>query len=318
MSFIAAEGQPSVTPSDPPMTPLLSARDLHRSYPGQQALAGVSLSLQRGDILGLLGRNGAGKSTTLRLLAGVLRPDRGHVQLNGESLHMRHATRARIGFLPERPPLYPELRVDEYLRFAARLRGVPRPRLRQAVDDIIERCGLGARRKRLCGQLSKGYRQRVGIAQAAVHDPDVLLLDEPGNGLDPVQNQDIRALLKELATSRAIVLSSHVLPDIEALCNRVLLLRQGRVVFESRLPLANGERHLLLQTADADSASIGAIDGIASVSVQAPGCFALTLADEATPAAVVRALCRAGIAIHSLCPAGNRLEQLFAETDDNA
>ncbi len=295
------------------MNPLLSADNLYRRFPGHQAVAGVALTLRRGDILGLLGRNGAGKSTTLRMLAGALCPDRGEVAIDGEPLH--RGVRARIGYLPEHPPLYAELRVDEYLRFAARLRGLSGGRLRRSVDTTLEACGLTPRHKRLCGQLSKGYRQRLGIAQAIVHDPDVVILDEPGNGLDPVQNRDIRALIHQLAETKAIILSSHVLSEIETLCNRVLLLHAGKVVFDSPLPLASAGRRIALHASGTDVTALKAIAGVTDARADGGDRFLLTLADDGDPAAINRALCAAGITVSAFCPAGDSLEQLFNELD---
>ncbi len=297
------------------MNPLLSADNLQRRFPGHRAVAGVSLTLRRGDILGLLGRNGAGKSTTLRMLAGALSPDSGEVSIDGEALHRRRRARARIGYLPEHPPLYAELRVDEYLRFGARLRGLSGGALRRNVDATLEACGLTRRRKRLCGQLSKGYRQRLGIAQAIVHDPDIVILDEPGNGLDPVQSREIRALIRHLAENKAIVLSSHVLSEIESLCTRVLLLREGRVVFDSPLPLARAGMRIELRAGGADVAALKAIAGVADARADGGSRFVLTLADDGDPAAINRALCANGVAVSAFCPADGSLEHLFNERD---
>ncbi len=297
------------------MKPLLSTNDLHRRFPGHQAVAGVGMSLRRGDILGLLGRNGAGKSTTLRMLAGALSPDRGEVAIDGESLRGHPRTRARIGYLPEHPPLYAELRVDEYLSFSARLRGLSGGQLRRSVDATLDACGLTPRRKRLCGQLSKGYRQRLGIAQAIVHDPDVVILDEPGNGLDPAQNQDIRVLIHRLAENKAIVLSSHVLGEIEALCNRVMLLHAGKVVLDSPLPLASAGKQIELRANGVDVAILKAIAGVADARADSRDRFVLSLTDNGDPAAINRALCASGIAVAAFCPVGDSLESLFNELD---
>ncbi len=300
----------------PAMDTLLIADNLHRRFPGREVVRGVDLRLRRGDILGLLGRNGAGKSTTMRMLAGALKPNQGRILVNGQPLLGHRATRAWIGYLPETPPLYPELRVDEYLRFAARLRGLPRARIRAAVESALEACELGARRACLCGQLSKGYRQRLGIAQAIVHQPRILILDEPANGLDPVQNLGLRALLRRLAENSAILLSSHLLAEVETLCNRVLVLHDGQPLFSSPLPLPAERRPLRLDAPNATPETLARVEGIESVEAENDGHFLLTLSDHGEPAAVNRALCEAGIEVRAFCPAGDALERLFAELEN--
>jgi ABC-2 type transport system ATP-binding protein len=220
-----------------PEVPLIHAQALVRRHGGREVLREATLSLGAGEILGLLGVNGAGKSTLLRLMAGVLAPDAGTVCLAGIDLREQpEATRRRVGWLPERAPLYPELTVTEALAFAARLRGLPD--VRAAVDRAIERCDLGEVRHRLCGLLSRGFAQRAGLAQAIVHEPPVLLLDEPTAGLDPLQAQRFHALLRDLAPARAIVLSSHQLAEVQAGCTHAAILHAGQL--DAPLPVADG------------------------------------------------------------------------------
>lgn len=218
-----------------PAPPLLLLQNVGRRLAGRGIVDGVTLSLDRGCVLGLLGVNGAGKSTTLRMIAGVLAPSAGRILFAGRDLHEDAALTRRLGYLPETPPLYAELRVDEYLAFCARLRGMHGADVHKAVDRVIERCGLGEVRRRLCGNLSKGYAQRAGIAQAIIHDPDLIVLDEPASGLDPVQAASIRELVRELGRERAVILSTHLLHDVTACCTRVAILHRGRLRHDGAL-----------------------------------------------------------------------------------
>lgn len=215
--------------------PILQVQGATRRLAGRTIVDGVTFSLDRGSVLGLLGVNGAGKSTTLRMIAGLLAPSAGEVLFDGRDLRDEPALARRLGYLPETPPLYAELRVDEYLAFCARLRGMRAADARRAVDRVIERCGLGEVRRRLCGNLSKGFAQRVGIAQAIVHDPDLIVLDEPASGLDPVQAASIRKLVSELGRDRAVILSTHLLHDVTACCARVAILHRGKLRHDGAL-----------------------------------------------------------------------------------
>ena len=218
---------------------LLQAQGLSRCYGENRAVDAVSFTLERGQILGFLGANGAGKSTTLRMLAGVLAPDAGLIVINGADLldQPRRAKQA-IGYLPEQPPLYRELTVDEQLHYSARIHGLSRAVSRQAVAETRTRCGLNDVGRRLIGSLSKGYRQRVGIAQAILHKPPLILLDEPTVGLDPMQALEIRALIGELGQeNHGVILSTHLLAEVQAACTHVQIMHSGRLVY--RAPLAD-------------------------------------------------------------------------------
>jgi len=218
--------------------PVLALEKASRALAGRIVVRDLDLALAKGEALGLLGVNGAGKSTTLRMIAGILAPTTGRVRLGGEDL-VEHPelARRRIGYLPEVPPLHTELTVAEYLDFCARLHGLARG-ARAAADRAIERCDLGDVRRRLIGALSKGYRQRVGLAQAIVHAPELIVLDEPASGLDPVQAARLRELVRELGADHAVVLSTHVLPDVVACCDRVAILHEGVLRHEG--PLGGG------------------------------------------------------------------------------
>jgi ABC-2 type transport system ATP-binding protein len=203
---------------------------VEKRFGAVRALDRVSFEVARGEVVGLVGPNGAGKTTALRVLSGFLRPDGGAVWVDGiDAVAQRRAAAARIGYLPEGPPLYPELRVEEHLRFRARLKGVPRGELSARVDEVLERVSATDRRRVLIGRLSRGYRQRVGLADALLGRPAVLLLDEPTSGLDPAQVRDLRKLLVDLAGDRAVVLSSHALAELEAVAARLVVLSRGRV-----------------------------------------------------------------------------------------
>ena len=210
----------------------LSAVGLSRSYGGKLAVDGISLDLRHGEIVGLLGPNGAGKTTTMRMITGTLAPTTGSVSICGiDLIDKPTAAKAKLGYLPEVSPLYKELRVDEYLQLAGRLHKVRRQELTAAVDRAKRRSGLSDKGRTLISSLSKGYQQRVGIAQAIIHDPDVIVLDEPTVGLDPNQIREIRSLIRELGVDHSVILSTHILPEVEAVCDRVQILHHGKVVF---------------------------------------------------------------------------------------
>jgi ABC-2 type transport system ATP-binding protein len=215
---------------------LVSVRNLHRRFGSLHAVKGVSFELHRGEVLGLLGPNGAGKTTTMQMICGALAPTSGEILIDGDDLlNAPRQTKGKIGYLPERPPLYGELSVDEYLFYCARLRHVARSRAGAAVDHAKSRCGLGQTGGRLIANLSKGYQQRVGVAQAIVHSPAVVILDEPTVGLDPIQIRQIRDLIGELRDDHAVILSTHILPEVQMVCDRVQILNEGRIVLDERL-----------------------------------------------------------------------------------
>lgn len=223
---------------------LVEARGLHKSYGPVTAVADLSFTVGRGEILGLLGPNGAGKSTALRMLIGFQYPDAGRVFLAGaDVLHEGHRARASLGYLPESVPLYAEMPARRYLEFFAAVKEVPD--IRTEVARVVDRLDLGHVLHRPCGNLSRGYRQRVGLAQALLGDPAVLILDEPTSGLDPNQIRDFRVLLREVGREKAVLLSTHILPEALEVCDRILILSRGRMVAEgSPTALAGGEAAL--------------------------------------------------------------------------
>ena len=213
---------------------LISVNNLVRYYGDVCAVNNISFELAAGEILGFLGPNGAGKSTTMRMLCGNLAPTEGEIRINGvDLLDKPGAAKAALGYLPETPPLYREMCVDEYLRYCARLRRINKSEIDDAMELAKQRCGLNDVSRRLIGNLSKGYQQRVGIAQAILHSPEVIILDEPTVGLDPIQIREIRELITELGKSHGIILSTHILPEVETVCNRVQIINEGTLVYAS-------------------------------------------------------------------------------------
>jgi ABC-2 type transport system ATP-binding protein len=215
---------------------LISVDHVSRYYGDDCAVNDVSFSVHRGEVLGFLGPNGAGKSTTMQMICGVLSASTGHIRVAGhDMLESPRAAKQHIGFLPEQPPLYQDLNVDEYLYYAARLRGIKKAELDKAVGYSKQRCGLEETGKRLIKNLSKGFQQRVGIAQAIIHSPAVVILDEPTSGLDPNQILEIRELIRELGNDHSVILSTHILPEVQSVCDRVLIINEGNLVLDESL-----------------------------------------------------------------------------------
>jgi len=226
---------------------LIEVSGLSKRYGDLWAVKNVSFKVAGGEVVGFLGRNGAGKTTTMRMITGFLPPTQGRVVVANHDLAREpFAARRAIGYLPEVPPLYPEMRVHEYVTFVAALKDVPRAARRAHVDRALETCGLAHVSRKVIGTLSKGYRQRVGLAQAVVHEPAVLILDEPTAGLDPVQNREIRSLIRRLAEDqgRTVVLSTHILPEVEQVCRRVILISGGQVRLDGPLDEVRGKGSL--------------------------------------------------------------------------
>ena len=210
---------------------MIEVKNLSKTFPGITALDDISFSVGKGEIVGFLGPNGAGKSTTMRILTCFLSPTRGSVSVAGfDALQRSMEVRRRVGYLPETNPLYPEMRVEEYLHFRSRIKKVPFRNRRARIDEVVERCGLKERRRSIIGHLSKGLKQRVGLADSIVHDPELIILDEPTIGLDPNQIREVRTLIRELGEKRTILLSTHILSEVEKMCGRVIILHAGSIV----------------------------------------------------------------------------------------
>jgi ABC-2 type transport system ATP-binding protein len=209
---------------------MIEVQDLTKQYAGRTAVDHVSFKVEPGEIVGFLGPNGAGKSTTMRILSGYMPPTSGRATVNGHDVfHQSIEVRRSVGYMPEMAPLYTDMRVKEYLRFRAELKGLSGKALRLRVGEVMDLCAITDVRRRLIGNLSKGYRQRVALADALVHKPPLLILDEPTNGLDPVQIRQVRDLLRSLKPAHTILLSTHILQEVEAVCDRVVMIHQGRI-----------------------------------------------------------------------------------------
>jgi ABC-2 type transport system ATP-binding protein len=210
---------------------MIEVENLTKRFAGRTALSAISFTVARGEVVALLGPNGAGKSTTMRILSCYLPASAGTVRVGGRDVFTEsREVRRRIGYMPENNPLHPDMRVREYLKFRARLKGLTRKASRERVDRVIEQCGLVDVSRRIIGHLSKGYRQRVGLADALVHEPELLILDEPTIGLDPNQIRSVRQLIKGLATTHTVLISTHILPEAEMTCNRMVILYEGRIL----------------------------------------------------------------------------------------
>ncbi|MFD2112277.1 ABC transporter ATP-binding protein [Thiorhodococcus fuscus] len=295
------------------MDTLVRVTDLSRRFGSQQALSDVNFCLDTGEVLGLLGPNGAGKTTCLRMLSGMLAPTHGRIEIKGIDLS-RHPLKAKrlLGYLPERPPLHPELRVDEYLNFCARLHRLPRRRIPEAVAEAKRRCGLDDCGHRLIAKLSKGFRQRLGIAQAILHRPKLLILDEPTEGLDPFQMRELRTLIRNLAQECGVILSSHLLGEVQAVCDRAIIMHQGRIQFDANLyspPGSNQWRVRLTPTSDASALLI--LPHVLSAEAIGGDRYRIALDALGSPADLSRSIVMAGLGLLEFVPEHSDLERVF-------
>ncbi|MGD8312081.1 MAG: ATP-binding cassette domain-containing protein [Gammaproteobacteria bacterium] len=297
---------------------LVHAEQLYRYYSQTCAVNGVSFDLAKGEVLGFLGPNGAGKSTTMQIITGNLAPSGGQINIHGIDLLDRPKQAKReIGYLPEQPPVYRELTVDEYLHYCARLNRVARGAVSRAVATVKERCGLGATGPRLIGNLSKGYQQRVGIAQAIIHTPAVVVLDEPTVGLDPIQIREIRTLIRELGKEHGIILSTHILPEVQATCSRVQIIHQGRLVFVDTM--SGLERRLNATSLIAgfssapEPATLQEIAGIDRAETLGGGRIRIHYSDGNPAEALVEHAVANRWGLQELTPERHTLEQIFIE-----
>ena len=298
---------------------LVQAEHLYRYYSQTCAVSDVSFDLAKGDVLGFLGPNGAGKSSTMQMVTGNLAPSAGQISIQGIDLLDRpKEAKNAIGYLPEQPPVYRELTVDEYLHYCARLNRIARTRIPGAMDTAKQRCGLGDVGARLIGNLSKGYQQRVGIAQAIIHSPAVVILDEPTVGLDPIQIREIRSLIRELGNDHGIILSTHILPEVQATCNRVQIIHHGQLVFadstaglEQRM---NATSLIAGFHALPDIAALQQVPGVARAEAREDGRIQIYYADGENPAeALIEHAAGNHWRLHELTPDRRTLEQIFIE-----
>jgi ABC-2 type transport system ATP-binding protein len=310
---------------------VIEVDQLTKRYGDRTAVRDVSFTVQKGEIVGFLGPNGAGKTTTLRMITGFLQPTAGRVSIDGiDAFAEPVRARSKIGYLPEGVPLYPEMRVSEYLRFRARLKGVARADVRKRVEQSLEMAGVADSRDRIIGQLSKGYRQRVGLADALVADPPLLILDEPTSGLDPNQMRLVRELVRGFGGDKTVFLSTHILPEVEATCTRVVIINKGRVVGSgSTDTLRQGAEQGQLVTLVGRGAAaklrelLEKVEGVRAVLRLEPhggyreaDVHEVRLRTEASPDVlerIFRAVAEGGLVLRELSREVTRLEDVFAD-----
>lgn len=305
---------------------MIEVRDLVKWYGSRQALAGISFQVPRGQVVGFLGPNGAGKTTTMKILTGFLVPDSGTATVAGNDMTADPLPGLRkIGYLPAGNPQYAELRVVETLRFSAELHGLRGAERDRAVDEALDLAGIADRRLQTTGTLSTGYRQRVGLARALLHKPEVLILDEPTSGLDPNQQQEMRHLVRGLGRERTVILSTHILPEVEAVCDRAIIIHAGRIVADGTLETiragrTRGVSATLRGTAAAAEAAFAALPDVSRVDATpldgAPGWVSVRVAgptDREACARVAAAAARAGLDLGALAPETTSLEEIFGE-----
>jgi ABC-2 type transport system ATP-binding protein len=301
----------------------VEAINLTRLYGGRPAVNDVSFNLAKGQVLGFLGPNGAGKSTTMKMLTGNLAPSVGSVKICGiDMIENPKEAKALIGYLPEMRPLYKEFTVDEYLTIAARLHRVSSQHIKKAVERAKERCGLGHMSKRLIENLSNGYQQRVGIAQAIIHNPMVVILDEPTVGLDPIQIIDIRALIKEIGQEHSVIVSTHILPEVEMVCDHVQIIDQGVLVFNGDIDVLKRQRvgnKLLVGFKKPPAAdALVKIKGVTEVELTEENLMRIRFEEGATPhEAIVKAAVKNGWGLYQIAPDQTSLEDVFVQLTYN-
>lgn len=298
---------------------LLSVKHLSRYYGSLAAVNNIGFHLNKGEVLGFLGPNGAGKSTTMQIITGNLAPSTGQIDICGlDLLDSAKQAKANIGYLPEQPPLYREFTVDEYLSFCAQLNRLEKSKQKIALDNAKERCGLTEVGKRLINNLSKGYQQRVGIAQAIIHSPAIVVLDEPTVGLDPIQIREIRILIRELAEDHGVILSTHILPEVQVTCDRVQIINQGQLVYSddiNHLHQRMRSHSLILGLNNAPSEDeLKSLNLINEVEVLSNTRFRLSHAIEDSPAEnIAQIAADKNWGLFEIRPEQKTLEQVFVE-----
>jgi len=297
---------------------LVHIEHLTRYFSQTCAVSDVSFDLAKGEVLGFLGPNGAGKTSTMQMITGNLAPNAGQICIAGiDLLDQPKRAKQQIGYLPEQPPVYRELTVDEYLYYCARLNRIPRGNIAAAVTTAKDRCGLGDVGRRLIGNLSKGYQQRVGIAQAIIHNPAVVILDEPTVGLDPIQIREIRALICELGKEHGIILSTHILPEVQATCNRVQIIHHGKLVFTDStagMELRMNANSLIAAFNNApDIGSLLQVSGVDHAEQLADGRIRIHYSDTDPAEALAEQSVSQHWRLRELAPERRTLEQIFIE-----
>jgi len=303
---------------------MLEIDHLTRDYNGFLAVEDVSFSIQKGEIAGLLGHNGAGKTTIMKMISGYLEPSAGRIQIGGMDM-AKHRTEVqkRLGYLPEVLPIYPEMSVADYLDYAAKLKGLPEATISDEIRRVIDATEIRPRLLAPIATLSRGYKQRLGVAQAILGNPRLLILDEPTNGLDPTQTQHMRELIKQLASEATVILSTHIMQEVDALCDRVLILRNGELALDARLEdLRHSNRLVVGSDIEADAARklLLPLDGVEDLSLEADGRFLLTLGGDGDLDAVCNRVATALVeqchGLYELRREQRDLESVFREVSE--
>lgn len=305
----------------------IKVQSLSKSYGVQRAVDNISFEVKTGEILGFLGPNGAGKTTTMKLITNFLEIEEGDVTINGDSI--KNGTfKQNIGYLPEHNPLYTEMPVMDYLAFCAELQSVPRSNIINRSREMIKMCGLDVEKHKKISELSKGYRQRVGLAQAMIHDPDILILDEPTTGLDPNQIVEIRELIKQLGREKTVILSTHILPEVEATCDRILIINKGKIVADGTAATlrkqAQGQQVLKIKIDNAETTkcaeSLRSLSSIALVEISdlKNNRFEIQSNPEASSNADIFNLCvQNNWILSEMIPYETKLEDIFRDLTVN-
>ncbi len=307
----------------------IQIENLTKRYGPQRAVDNISFKVNTGEILGFLGPNGAGKSTTMKMITGFLAIEEGNISIGGKSLTMADtALKKHIGYLPENNPLYLDMPVIDYLIFCGNLQNMDSASIKERVPEMVKLCGLNAEKHKKIGELSKGYRQRVGLAQAMIHDPEILILDEPTTGLDPNQIVEIRSLIRELGKEKTVVLSTHILPEVEATCDRILIINRGKIVADgtadSLRDQAKDQIVVQLKIEGADTAKVETeLSGLPQVSEvksfsDRPNAFqASSNSNTNLPADVFKMCVKNNWVLTELIPGQTKLEDIFRELTTN-
>jgi ABC-2 type transport system ATP-binding protein len=302
---------------------MITCEGLTRNYDDFVAVQDVSFSIQKGEIVGLLGHNGAGKTTIMKTLTGFLEPTAGRVTVDGlEVLENRLEVQRKIGYLPENCPIYADMTVLDYLDYVCELRGMDSSERPAAIRSVIETTHLDEKATSLISKLSRGYRQRVGVAQAIIHKPEILILDEPTNGLDPTQIHDMRSLIKRLSENSTVILSTHIMQEVQAICDRVIIIRHGEVALDSTLKELQSSDRLLVSiggTGDVAEDTLKSISGVTGVHVESNenGICDFSIQYEKNGESIVPKIAKAvidkGMELHSLHPEKRDLDTVFRE-----
>lgn len=303
----------------------VSVEHISKRYGFQTAVDDVSFKVHTGEIVGFLGPNGAGKTTTMKIITCFMGPDHGNVKVGGVSV-LEHPTfvKKNIGYLPESNPLYKEMPILDYLAFAAEIQGVPRPRIRERILEMVQICGLRNERYKKIGELSKGYQQRVGLAQALIHDPSVLILDEPTSGLDPNQIVEIRELIKRIGREKTVILCSHILAEVEATCDRIVIISSGKLVADGtadtlrkqaqnkeiiKVVIEDGDRNLIYQALQ----SLEPVEMVDLLPDYTQGFEVQSVADQSARRAIFRLCAEKGWVLTEMTPIERKLEEVFRD-----